>query len=386
MVRGHCQRILPVIVIGIMLGTASNCTAHSWHRHEVSDLVDEVASSARQPEPWALLVASGMLCLTAVALVGKGRLGLGAMVALPGLALLAAGCSAQPREEKSAVEPAIARHFAAFKPRISIDWDAQYLLVSSDGLPDHPMMVGIKSWQQQVPLPQPYSGSNAWRIPLKPVKADRIVSARTSLFRGAIALAVNGVPIFNALNNRKEDTYLAGELDDFGGHCGRGDDYHYHMAPVHLEKVVGKGKPIAYALDGYPIFGYTDAEGKEPNDLDDLNGREEENGYKYYSTRTYPYINGGMRGKVTVRGDQIEPQPRDAPMRPPGQPLRGAVITNFTGDPAKGECVLIYTLNGQAHTWRYGSDGNETWTFTMSGPEGKPERAQEFRRSGGKRR
>ncbi|MFZ4645024.1 MAG: hypothetical protein ACOYNP_04645, partial [Gemmataceae bacterium] len=105
-----------------MLGTSSNCTAHSWHRHEESDLVDEVASSASPAEPWALLVASGMLCLTAVALVGKGRLGLGAMVGLPGLALLVAGCSAQPREEKSAVEPAIARHFASFKPRVSIDW------------------------------------------------------------------------------------------------------------------------------------------------------------------------------------------------------------------------------------------------------------------------
>jgi hypothetical protein len=94
------------------------------------------------------------------------------------------------------------------------------------------------------------------------------ISARTALYRGAIALAVNGVPIFNALNNRGEDAYLAGELDEYGGHCGRGDDYHYHIAPVHLEKVVGKGKPIAYALDGFPIYGFTDAD-----DLDAFNGR-----------------------------------------------------------------------------------------------------------------
>ena len=46
---------------------------------------------------------------------------------------------------------------------------------------------------------------------------------------GAIALAVNGMPIFNALNNRGDDAYLAGELDDWGGHAGRADDYHYHM-------------------------------------------------------------------------------------------------------------------------------------------------------------
>lgn len=385
MASGLCHRILPGMVLGMMIGTASHATAHAWHRHETSELL-EVVNRAGPAEPWALLVASGLLGLAAVALVGKGRLGLGAMAGLPGMWLMAAGCSAQPGEEKSAMEPALARHFAAFKPRVSIDWDAQYLLVSSDGLPDHPMMVGIKAWQQQVPLPQPYSGNNAWRIPLKPKKAERPVSARTALFRGAIALAVNGVPIFNALNNRKEDTYLAGELDEFGGHCGRGDDYHYHMAPVHLEKVVGKGNPIAYALDGYPLFGYTDAAGREPTGLDDFNGREEEGGYRYYSTRTYPYINGGLRGKVAIRGDQIEPQPRDAPLRPPGKPLRGAVITGFSGDPAKGECTLTYTLDGQSNTWRYVSDGRNSWTFTFSGPGGHRERSQQYKRPGGDKR
>lgn len=38
-----------------------------------------------------------------------------------------------------------------------------------------------------------------------------------------------------------DDACLFGELDEFGGHCGRADDYHYHLAPVHLEKQVGKG-------------------------------------------------------------------------------------------------------------------------------------------------
>ena len=35
----------------------------------------------------------------------------------------------------------------------------------------------------------------------------------------------------------------------------------------------GKGNPIAYALDGFPLHGYTDAAGKEPKDLDQFNGR-----------------------------------------------------------------------------------------------------------------
>lgn len=75
-------------------------------------------------------------------------------------------------------------------------------------------------------------------------------SAKRNFLRGAIALPANGIPIFNLLNNRGKDAFLFCELDEFGGHCGRADDYHYHIAPVHLEKTVGKGLPIAYTLDG----------------------------------------------------------------------------------------------------------------------------------------
>ena len=120
-------------------------------------------------------------------------------------------------------------------------------------MPDHDMMVGITAWQQQVPIPQPYFGSNAWQIPLNPVPARNPMSTKTNFFRGAIALAVNGVRIFNPIkNNGVTDTLIAGELDKWGEHCGRAD--HYHVAPVHLEKLTGKGKPLTFALDGYPIY------------------------------------------------------------------------------------------------------------------------------------
>ncbi len=71
-------------------------------------------------------------------------------------------------------------------------------------MPDHRMMVGITAWQQQVPIHQPYFGENAWRIPLVPVVAKNPLSAKTHFFRGAIALAANGVPIFNPIKNDGE--------------------------------------------------------------------------------------------------------------------------------------------------------------------------------------
>jgi hypothetical protein len=227
--------------------------------------------------------------------------------------------------------PDTARPFQAFK-KVKVTWDERYVYVASDGMPEHPMMKGIKSWQQQVPLPQPYTGQNSWRIPRNPVKAAKPISARTALFRGAIALAANGVPIFNALNNRGEDTYLAGELDEWGGHCGRADDYHYHMAPLHLEKAVGKGQPIAYALDGYPLYGLTNPDGTPVGTLDEFNGKEGPDGsYRYHATLKYPYVNGGLRGVVEVRGDQVEPQPHAAPIRPALLAWRLLVVCHTLG-------------------------------------------------------
>ena len=153
--------------------------------------------------------------------------------------------------------PDIAAAFAAFEKTgaVSCRSDDQFFYVESNGVPDHPLMIGIRAWQQQVPLPQKYVGANAWQIPLHPVPAATPAMAKDRFLRGAIALAVNGIPIFNALNNRGDDAFLAGELDDFGGHAGRADDYHYHTAPLFLSDTVGPRQPIAVALDGFPLYG-----------------------------------------------------------------------------------------------------------------------------------
>lgn len=92
--------------------------------------------------------------------------------------------------------------FNDFKPAIVTRYDDQYYYVASSGIPAHNMMVGITSWQQQVPIPQAYTGSNSWSIPLQPVYASVPLSTKTNLMKGAVAIAVNGIPIFNALNNR----------------------------------------------------------------------------------------------------------------------------------------------------------------------------------------
>lgn len=258
----------------------------------------------------------------------------------------------------------------AFMDNTTTRCEGDTLYVESDGMPTtHDMMVGIVSWQQQVPLPQPYVGNNAWQIPLSPALSDQPISGADDLFRGAIALAVNGVPIFNALNNRGDDAFLAGELDQWGGHSGRGDDYHYHIAPTHLQEYVGVDQPIAYGLDGFPIYSLTEPDGSAVVDLDEYNGHfDSESNYHYHATETYPYINGGMRGVVGYRDGQVDPQPAAQPVRPAGEPLQGAVITAFaqTGENAYS---LAYTLNGETYAVNY-SIADSTYTFEFIDPAG----------------
>jgi hypothetical protein len=246
--------------------------------------------------------------------------------------------------------------FSAFASSVKITKNSKYYLVESSGLPSHPMMTGIVSWQQQIPTPQPYSGSNSWSIPIKPVISKSPMSAKNHFLRGAIAIAVNGVPIFNALNNRGDDALLAGELDDWGGHCGRADDYHYHIAPLHLQTIVGKKLPIAYALDGFPIYGDTETDGKPITKLDEFNGHfDAKKNYHYHGTKTYPYINGGFKGVVQEIDGQVDPQALTKAFRPAGTPLKGAKITSCEQTGANA-FDLKYELSNQTFEIKYRAD------------------------------
>ena len=259
--------------------------------------------------------------------------------------------------------------FSAFAKSVKVTKNAKYYLVESSGIPSHPMMKGIVSWQQQIPTPQPYTGANAWSIPIKPVISKSPMSAKNHFLRGAIAIAVNGVPIFNALNNRGDDAYLAGELDDWGGHCGRADDYHYHIAPLHLQSIIGKKVPIAYALDGYPIYGDTEIDGKAISKLDEFNGHfDSKKNYHYHGTKQFPYINGGFKGVVQEIDGQVSPQAATRAFRPAGDPLRGATITSCERAGAN-DFDLKYQLNSQSYEIKYSASLSQV-DMTFISPDG----------------
>ena len=268
-------------------------------------------------------------------------------------------------------KPAQAASFESFSPRVKLRWDEAFLYVESNGLPAHGMMAGIIAWQQQVPLPQSYAGENAWRIPLHPVVAKESVSIKGRFLRGAIAVAANGIPIFNPQNHRGEISQEIGELDQWGGHCGRADDYHYHAAPLHLESTLGKAKPIAYALDGYPIYGLVEPDGSPTGKLDDCAGHTTSAlGYHYHASTEYPYVNGGFHGEVVEKEGQVDPQPRAQSVRQDLPPMRGAKITGFTASPDEKNFSLQYTVNRATGSVNYSSLGNGAWKFQFAATDG----------------
>ncbi len=76
---------------------------------------------------------------------------------------------------------------------------------------------------------------------------------------------------------------------------------------------------VAYALDGYPIYGTTEPDGSPVKDLDWMGGHEDADGhYHYHATKAYPYLNGGFPGPG---GPEGRPPPGDD--RPPPPPREG---------------------------------------------------------------
>lgn len=290
------------------------------------------------------------------------------------------------------------RSFAPFRPDVRFYWDATKFYVESDSMPNSTtmpnIMVGITSWQQQIPVPTAYfaaitnpetnTGSlgygkpNVWSIPMLPVAAAAPLSLSGGNFqRGAVALAANGIPIFNPRNNTGQFSYSIGELDIYGGHCGRGDDYHYHIAPVHLQSILGVDKPIAWALDGYPIYGYTEPDGTPRLPLDADGGHTHGIwGYHYHAIGSQatgpqnPFLMNAFHGTVVNFGGQVDPQPSALTFAPAGVPLAGASIIASTR-PNRDAFSMTYRIGAVSYNVNYQINRTtRTITEHWEGPSG----------------
>ena len=195
----------------------------------------------------------------------------------------------------------------------------RHITFSSIGLPakDHTLMRGITATNQQFPVAHDYQ----FKIARQPTIATRKIKPDS----GPIGVAVNGVPLFDPTTQGPVDratglrpnALAAGELDECGGHAGRGDDYHYHIAPLCLIQQLGEvaieqeKRPIGFAMDGYPIhaLGWFDKANTVENELDACRGMVDSTGQYFYNVKTtsdwdiLSCFNGEPRGFAKDRFD-----------------------------------------------------------------------------------
>lgn len=148
-------------------------------------------------------------------------------------------------------------------------------------------------------------------LPLQPALA----TSASCVPMGMIGVALNGVPIFNALDAAGRDAVAHEVQDRCHGHPqGRGM-YHYHGPSDCLAGSADNNALLGYALDGFGIYSGHGENGRELSnaDLDECHGRTSPvmwNGklttiYHYVMTREYPYTVGCYRGNA-VRA-QLQP-------------------------------------------------------------------------------
>jgi phosphatidylethanolamine-binding protein (PEBP) family uncharacterized protein len=244
-----------------------------------------------------------------------------------------------------------------------VSCDATYAYLGSLGIAGHTMMDGITATNLQVPVPQNFNGANGWKIPLAPAVAATTVTA----VDGPIGVAINGVPIFNPCKQggcQNGDTKVLGELDRCNGHSGRADDYHYHAAPVCM--MAGQPDlhywdthPLGWALDGFAIFGYYNADGTVATRDNVCGGNTSPApnappGYSYHVTDASPYVLACFRG--TPSPDLANQGSKYRPLRsPPVTPFPVSAMT-LTTDASDGYQVLQFTSAVSFTTTETGSD------------------------------
>ena len=183
---------------------------------------------------------------------------------------------------------------SVFRGNTHVEVTDDYLIVHSNGIPDH----------ATGPFPNPHNPNRilvqdyTFKIPRHPQWSDRV--SRTPM--GPIGVAVNGVPFYNPYNAEGADAAKSEVFDECCGHPDPMGRYHYHIYPkcIHTSFVdkPGEHSPlIGYAFDGYAIYGPNGDDGKPPTDLDSCNGHTDYvRASHYHVTTKYPYIIGGYHG------------------------------------------------------------------------------------------
>lgn len=210
--------------------------------------------------------------------------------------------------EKPHVEGKVTWPQAQFAIRETNEGRNIYRLIVGNGLPvktptgTFPISSSDPAYQYDTNPNRIEEHSFMLALPLNP----EIAATPSCVPMGPIGIALNGVAIFNALDDGGRDA-VAHEVQDLcDGHPQMLGIYHYHGPSPCLPNETADNTLIGYALDGFGIYSMYDAHGNELTnvDLDTCHGRVsmvEWNGkrvatYHYVLTREYPYTIGCFKG------------------------------------------------------------------------------------------
>jgi hypothetical protein len=216
---------------------------------------------------------------------------------------------------------------------ITIQVEGSERVVRANNLPSHP--TGIFPIQRDDPAYQ--YDRNPGRITEQDIvlKLPAVPSAAAKpscVPMGMVGFSTTNVAIFNALDARGDDAPAHEIQDKCGGHPQQTGQYHYHNLSPCLEDARsqsgGHSDLVAYAADGFGLFGKYGANGKQVTnaDLDGCHGHSHtiewdgtaQNIYHYHMTEAYPYTVGCFKGTPvslpdTGMGLQGGQQQRPAP-------------------------------------------------------------------------
>jgi len=235
-----------------------------------------------------------------------------------------------------------------------------------------------------VPLPQLYFDDNAWRIPLKPVVAKEPAMIKGRFLRGAIALAVNGIPIFNPQNNRGEISYEIGELDKWAAIA----DARMIITTTSRRCICRRRSAKACRwLMRSMVIPFTASRSRMAHrwriSTNAMATRTRRSATILVRRTSILYVFGGFHGEVVEREEQVDPQPRAQGVREALTALRGAKITAFEST-GKDSYKLSYDVNGDKRSVSYSIKADGTYPFHFdNGRDGTADEAYTARRQGG---
>ena len=201
--------------------------------------------------------------------------------------------------------------YTQFGKAVTVSLDSTTAVLRTTDVPDHP----TPYWGVGSPLyeaPQAGMMSNGFTLAAQnivlrvPVAPQSATMSDTPL--GPIGMAVNGVVLFNQYAGNRQP--LGPEIlsfDRYNGHPAPTLQYHYHFEPVWITSA-SKSRLIGVLLDGFPVYGPQDADGRVPADLDSCHGHTSATPefassiYHYHTSDTVPYIAGCFRGTPGTAG------------------------------------------------------------------------------------